>query len=588
VDFAHPEFLGIRLWMLVFGLLLAGLALQQYLALRRHLSAALAQRFGAGFSLWRALLKVGLWTAAAFFLCTALATPLGAPIKVEGQSSGADVILAVDVSSSMYAQDVSPNRILAVKAAFSNLISRLGGDRVGIIAFAGEAVIACPLTTDYDTATLFLNKLETDSVPHDGTGFAQAIKLCLDGFATDSKRGRIIIMATDGEDTLDEDSSAEASRAGSMNTPIFTMGVGTMAGAYIPGRPDIFGRVMAKTYQGQPIRVRINPETLKKIASLSGGQYFDGASQGAMNAAYERIRSLKQGSAKSLDRYVRDPLYQEPLLIAVILLLFEMMLSNRAGGLGQAWTRCSGKARTLWLRRLAALILVFLPLGLGAFSLDPGRSEYDQGNESYRQGDYDKASQAYDQSVQAQPERMQSHYNWGNAKYMQQDYQGAIKEYQEALKLDPKDDDAQHNLDLAQKKLEEQKKDGKKDKKDQKDKKDGDKGKQGGQQNSGQGKNQQGQNGQGQQGQKSQGQQGGQGQGRSTQNDLSQDQIRAMMNMLKSDQQRYNQAFQPTKKYQNQQQDQGQDFIEQQFEMMTGQKLHRPQQLQNGPERKDW
>ena len=269
----------------------------------------MARRFGPAFSPWRAGIKALLWSAAGYFLLLALATPLGAPIKVETQSSGADIILAVDVSSSMYAQDVAPNRILAVKAALGSFINRLQGDRVGVIAFAGEAVIACPLTTDYDTAQLFLDKLETDSVPQDGTGFAQAINLCLDGFAPDSKRGRMIIMATDGEDTLDEDASSEAKRAGSLGIPIFTLGVGTKGGAYIPGRPDVFGRVSPKMYHGQPIRVSVNPDTLRKISSLSGGEYFDGASQAGMNRAYGAHPRAQAGR-----RQVPGPLRARPAL----------------------------------------------------------------------------------------------------------------------------------------------------------------------------------------------------------------------------------------------------------------------------------
>jgi Ca-activated chloride channel family protein len=583
MDYAHPQFLSYRPWLLAYGALWLLLNLQQAHAHARAIQRGLAARFGPAFSLWRSAVKAFLWTAAGWFLLGALATPLGVPIKVESDSRGADVILAVDVSSSMYAQDVPPNRLLAVKSALANFVARLEGDRVGIIAFAGEAVIACPLTTDYDTVALFLEKLETDSVPRDGTGFAPAIKLSLDGFANDTKRGRLIVMATDGEDTLDSDASLEAKRAASLSIPIYTLGVGTVGGAYIPGRPDVFGRVLPKTYQGQPIRVRVNPETLKKIASLSGGEYFEGASPAGLSRAYDRIRSLKQGTAKSQDRYVRDPLYQEPLLIAIVLLLMEALLSNRSGGLRLALAKLLGRFKRLWGARAAVIFLLALPLGLSAFSLDPGRAEYDEGNAAYRQGQYDKATELYQQAIQSKPERMQSHYNFGNTQFMGGDYEGAIKSYEEALKLDPKDADAQYNLDLAQKKLEEKQQDkkGKKGKKDSKDKKNGDQQGQGQSQQQGQGQ-QKGQGGQKQ----GQGQpQPGQGGQSSQQNNLNQDQIQAMMNMLKNDQRRFGQAFQPMKKYQK---PENQDPVQQLFEQMTGRKMEQPSQNQGGAERKDW
>ena len=595
MDVARPEFLAYRPWLIAWALLMAALAVQQFFAHRRALSPAMARRFGPAFSLWRALLKVALWGAAGWFLLLALATPLGEPVKVESQSSGADVILAVDVSSSMYAQDVRPNRLLALKSALNTFMNRLGGDRVGLVAFAGEAVIACPLTTDYDTAGLFLDKLETDSVPSDGTGFAAALKLCIDGFQADAKRGRLIVFATDGEDTLDSNAAAEATRAGSLGIPIYTLGVGTPEGAYIPGRPDIFGRVTAKMYKGQPVRARLNPDTLKKIASLSGGHYFEGASAEGLNAAYDMVRKLKQGTAKSPDRYVRDPLYQNDLWIAILLLLIEMMISNRSGGLWLAAKKTASFVARLFRRRglptaAAALGLALLSMG---FSLDPGRSEVDEGNALYRQNQYDKAAASYQNSIDQKSQRFEPHYNLGNAKYMQGDYDGAIDSYQEALKINPEDSDAKFNLDLAQKQKDQQQKGKKgdsKDKKDGKDKgKDKGKGQQGGQ---GQQKGQQqnGQQGQGQQGKNGQGKpqpgkgQGGQAKAGSAQA-LSQDQIHAMMNMLKNDQKRYGQAFQPLKKYNNQQQ--SQDPMEQMFEQMTGRKM-KPEPAQGSGDRKDW
>ena len=170
MDLQHPEILALRPWLIALAAAHALLFLQQWWWQRRQFSPAMLARFGPGLSLWRGLAKTALWAAAGWYLLIALAVPLGPPIKVYSPESGADVVLAVDVSSSMLCMDQSPTRLAAVKAGLQELLARLQGDRVGIVAFAGEAVVACPLTSDMETASLFLDKLDIDSVPHDGTG----------------------------------------------------------------------------------------------------------------------------------------------------------------------------------------------------------------------------------------------------------------------------------------------------------------------------------------------------------------------------------------------------------------------------------
>ena len=152
-------------------------------------------RFGPALSLPRGLLKWALWSAAGALLLLAVSVPQGPAVKVEGRQPGADVILCVDVSSSMLAMDIQPNRLEALKAALTGLLDQLQGDRVGIVAFAGDPVVACPLTTDLDTAALFLQKLDIDSVPRDGTGLGPALQSALDDFKSDGSRGKLILLA---------------------------------------------------------------------------------------------------------------------------------------------------------------------------------------------------------------------------------------------------------------------------------------------------------------------------------------------------------------------------------------------------------
>lgn len=582
-DFQHPEFLAYRPWLIALALLHLALFIQQAWAQRRQFAAASSARFGPALSLPRGLLKLGLWTAAGWYLLTALAMPLGPPTKVSSQQSGADVIFAVDVSSSMLAQDIQPDRLTALKQALDDLLGHLEGDRVGLVAFAGDAVVACPLTSDFDTVQLFLDKLDVDSVPRDGTGLAPALQTALNSFSSSDERGKLVVLATDGEDTDGSKVMAQAERAKQMGIPIFTLGLGTPGGALIPGRRDVFGRVYAKTYQGQPVRTKLDSATLKQIAAVTGGSYSEAGSARGLALAAERVRKLKQGLAQAQDRYVREPLYEDSLFIAFLLLLAESLLSARGGG-WKRWAPAAAKAFRRWWHpkskaKTAALLLLLLPVAARAGV----RQDYNAGNAAYRKGDYDAAAKAYESSLGQGDEKDQagSLYNLGNARFQQNDFDAAISAYQQALKLTPSDQDAQHNLELAQKRKEEA----------EQQKQGGKKGDKKGGQKKGQGQSQGGQ-GQGQQGQ-GQGQpQAGVGQGQpkpgQAANALNGDRAQAMMNQLRLDQKRYSGAFNPMKKY-DRKDDQPKDPMEQMMEEM-GMRPKQPTQPQqgSGPEAKDW
>jgi Ca-activated chloride channel family protein len=593
MNMQYPDRLELWQWLLPLAILHLGLWLQQWAWQRKQFSPQLLKRFGPALSLPRLVLKWLLWSAAAICLVYALAVPLGPATKVASDDSGADIILVVDVSGSMHAQDVKPDRLGALKQVLLGFLDRLNGDRVGLVAFAGEAIIACPLTSDTETMSLFLEKLDTDSVPADGTGLGPALKMALDGFEPDPKRGRLIILGTDGEDTEDSDVLAQAKRAGLAGIPVFTLGIGTAEGALIPGQRDLFGNVYAKTYHGQPVRVHLDSAGLKKIAALSGGQYFEGASSAGPAAAYERLRQLKQGLAKGQEQYTREPLYQKPLLWAFWLLVFESLISARSMGwikLGQRIMRVLdvGAKAPKTGASLLLLLLLCLPVA-GKAAWDEGRSDFNQGNRDYRAGDFSGAADAYQKSLDDGKDSPDSHYNIGNAKFQSGDYEGAVSAYQDALSLDPKDADAQHNLDLARRKLEEsQKPDKKKGKKDGK----GDKKGQG----NGPGK----QNGQGDGQSSGPGSQAGggkpqpgKGQPQPSQRaaaaakSLNQDQVQAIMNQLHLDQQRYAGAFNPMKKF-DQSKPQQDDPMDELLKQMGAPPRVKPNAGGPGVERKDW
>jgi Ca-activated chloride channel family protein len=605
--YSYPQFLN---WPWVVGAMVLGsalLLLRQYLAYRRAFSRGLTRRFGPGLSWTRAIAKLALWAAGAAALALALAGPLGPPIREQEETEGADVILAVDVSASMLSMDVRPNRLQALKSELSRFIDGCGGDRVGLVAFAGQPVVACPLTSDYETAQLFLDKLDNDSVPIDGTALGRALALCLDRFPPDPKRGRMIVLATDGEETMDSDLRGQARRCADAGIPVFTVGIGTEEGGMVPGSTDAFGRVFAKTYHGEPVRSRLNEATLREVASITGGQFFRGSSGDSLAAALQRLHELKKGKTAGAARFTREPLYQAWLWWAFWLLLAESLISQKGNSwvhsLAQwSWSRLRPQ-RKAFLGLLAAGAFFFLT----GFSLDPGRSEYDQGNQAFRQGAFDKAAQDYQESL-SQKGRQCAEYNLGEAYFKQGDYQAASEAFQKAVDLDPKDQDAAFNLDLARRMQEQQKQDdkqGKNQKQKQKqnqpqqqnqDSKSGSEHQKGGsgqEQSKGGGQEGSGKSDKADQSDRSDRSDSSKGSGQAQQGGGSErkplgmnpDEAQAMMNMLANDQKRFADVFQPLKKRQQQR---PQDPFEQMFEQMSGMKLPPAQQEANRGDVKDW
>ena len=268
-------------------------------------------------------LKISLLAAAWFFFVIGLARPqLGARLK-EHQSQGVEVMVALDVSNSMLAEDYSPNRLERSKLAISRLVDKLQGDRIGLVVFAGEAFVQLPITADYVSAKVFLKSIDTESVPIQGTALSEALMASARSFSTQSERSRAIILITDGEDH--EGEAIEAARAiAEQGIRIYCIGVGSPQGKPIPKNGSLL-----KDASGEIVVTRLNEEILQEIAGAGNGKYVRaGAAEFGLNPIIDDIRTLDKEQFNSVVFEDFDEQFMYFFAIALFFLILELLFSD--------------------------------------------------------------------------------------------------------------------------------------------------------------------------------------------------------------------------------------------------------------------
>lgn len=239
---------------------------------------------------------------------------------------GVDIVFAMDVSRSMLAEDIAPNRIEKSKRLVSAIINQLASDRVGIIAYAAQAVPQLPITTDYAAAKMFLQALNTDMLSSQGTALDSAIDLAGTFFDDEDQTNRVIFLISDGEDHSEEASNA-ASRAAKLGIKIFTFGVGTENGAPIPLKRNGIIESYKKDSEGEVVITKLNQNILQNIAASTGGIYQDGNNtQKVLDFVSEQLKAMdkKEFEAKKFVSF-KDR-FQAFLLAALIFLLIDLFL----------------------------------------------------------------------------------------------------------------------------------------------------------------------------------------------------------------------------------------------------------------------
>ncbi len=269
----------IYFWLLLMIPLLVvlfiALSYWRYRAQKKYAESQMLDHLIPDRSWFKPILKLVTICFGVMFLVLALVN-LKAGTKLETVSrEGVDIVFAVDVSKSMLAEDIAPNRLEKAQQLVTQIINNLASDRIGLIAYAGSAVPQLPITTDYSSAKMFLQSLNTELISSQGTAINEAIQLAESYYSEDSEAAKILVIISDGEDHEGE-SIAVAETAAENGIRIITIGVGTLKGGTIPLKENGIVRSFKKDREGQTVITKLNRENLTEIASAGNGTYIDG------------------------------------------------------------------------------------------------------------------------------------------------------------------------------------------------------------------------------------------------------------------------------------------------------------------------
>lgn len=270
---------------------------------------------------------VVLFCAAFEFFVVGLSRPvIGAKLS-EKETKGAEIMICLDVSNSMLAQDYQPDRLSRAKMAISRLVDRLQDDRIGLVIFAGTSFVQLPITADYISAKMFLDNVDTGSIPVQGTAIGDAIMTAARGFSAQSEKSRAIIVITDGENHED-DAVAAAKTVAESGIKVYTIGVGSTEGEPIPVNGELL-----KDKDGNIVVSKLDEQALKEIAAAGGGSYVHaGNEEFGLNPIIDEISKMEDERLSSIVFEEYDELYMYFLGIALGIFVIEMLIGERRAG----------------------------------------------------------------------------------------------------------------------------------------------------------------------------------------------------------------------------------------------------------------
>lgn len=324
-------FFAIFLWLvpgvLVFNILASRMREK---ALKKFAQDSLLAELTKDVDVRRKTLKGYLVVLIVLFTVLALMRPQWGFQWQEVKKQGLDILIAVDTSKSMLAEDVLPNRLQRSKLAIKDLVKKLKADRVGLIVFSGNAFLQCPLTLDYDGFLLSLDDIGVDSVPIGGTSLSQAIYTAIKSYEGGINKHKILIIITDGED-LEGGLDLAIQRAKADKISIYTVGIGSKDGELVPIKTGLGRMIFLQDKEGNVVKTRLNEETLQRVALATGGMYVhsSGVEFGLDLIYREKLSKLEKEEFKSRMEKKYFERFQLVLFPALLLLLIEPFIGDK-------------------------------------------------------------------------------------------------------------------------------------------------------------------------------------------------------------------------------------------------------------------
>jgi len=435
--FGHPQILWLLLLVppaLVLFFWWVMRSRQRLLA--QFIQARLLSQLTVGVSPARRKMRFALVILAVALLILALARPQRGFDLEEIEQRGLDIVLAVDTSKSMLAEDIAPNRLERAKLAALELMQKAGTDRLGLVAFAGDGFLECPLTFDNTAFQQSVQALDVNTVSEGGTALAASINTALTAFK-EKDHYKVLVLLTDGEDNDSEAAALEAAQdAAKTGLNIFTIGIGTTTGDLIRVANANGNSDYVRDEQGDVVKSHLNEALLQQIASASGGFYLPLRGANTMDTLYERgLAPLpkSEGTEKLIRRYHEQ--FQWPLAAAMALLIAEMLLPERKrertilnNDRPHPGPLLQEREKRPPIPGATAVIVLFALLGItsnGFASPASALREYNAGN-------YTNALQEFEQLAQANTNDLRLIFNAGAAAYRATNFDAAMNDFQTA------------------------------------------------------------------------------------------------------------------------------------------------------------
>jgi Ca-activated chloride channel family protein len=377
-------------------------------------------------SRFRPAVKFWILQGALTLLIVMLARPqFGTKINNE-QRVGIETIIAMDISNSMMAEDITPSRLDRSKMMVENLVDHFTNDKIGLIVFAGDAFVQLPITSDYVSAKMFLSSIDPSMMATQGTDIARAIDMATHSFTQEEGIGKAIIVITDGEDH--EGGALEAAKAAKdAGMRVYVLGVGSTKGSPIPipGTGDYM-----KDNTGNTVMSALNEDMCRQVAQAGGGAYIhvenNSAAQDQLDKELDKL-AKKETTSTVYSEF--DEQFQAVAILALLLLILEICIFDRRNPLIKRLSLFGSKKK-------AAATMLLLMVAATASAQQADRQYIREGNKQFRLGQYDKAEVSYRKAVEKNPKNPQAAYNLGNALMAQKKDSAAVQQFEQSTRIE--------------------------------------------------------------------------------------------------------------------------------------------------------